>query len=69
MLEAFSYGAPPHGGIALGMDRLVMLLSGQSSLKEAIPLPMTSTGRTAIMDAPNGVGSKQLLELGLKIIE
>jgi aspartyl-tRNA synthetase len=69
MLEAFSYGTPAHGGIALGLDRLVMLLSRQSSLKEAIPFPMTSTGRTAIMDAPAATGAEQLRELGLKVIE
>lgn len=69
MLEAFSYGTPPHGGIALGMDRLVMLLAGQSSLKEAIPFPMTSTGRTSVMDAPALAGQDQLKELGIKIVE
>ncbi|MEP7167202.1 MAG: amino acid--tRNA ligase-related protein [Candidatus Woesebacteria bacterium] len=67
MLEAFSYGAPPHGGIGLGLDRLVMLLSQQSSLKEAIPFPMTSTGRTAIMDAPALANAEQLAELGLHV--
>lgn len=67
MLEAFSYGAPPHGGIALGLDRLVMLLAGEDSLKEAIPMPMTSTGRTAIMDAPAEASVEQLKELGIKV--
>jgi aspartyl-tRNA synthetase len=69
MLEAFKYGTPPHGGIALGIDRLVMLLAGEQSLKETVAFPMTSTGRTAVMDAPNNIGSEQLQELGLKIIE
>jgi aspartyl-tRNA synthetase len=67
MLEAFSYGTPPHGGIALGLDRLVMLLSGETSLKEAIAFPMTSTGRTAVMDAPSAVSEAQLKELGLSV--
>lgn len=67
MLEAFSYGTPPHGGIALGLDRQVMLLSGETSLKEAIAFPMTSTGRTAVMDAPSEVSKEQLNELGLSI--
>jgi len=67
MLEAFELGTPPHGGIALGIDRLVMLLAGESSLKEAIPFPMTSTGRTAVMDAPNPVSDAQLEELGIAI--
>lgn len=67
MLEAFELGTPPHGGIALGIDRLVMILAGEKSLKEAIPFPMTSTGRTAVMDAPNPASDEQLEELGLAI--
>ncbi len=67
MLEAFKLGTPPHGGIALGLDRLVMLLSGESSLKEAIAFPMSSTGRTAVMDAPSPVTDKQLADLGLQL--
>lgn len=67
MLEAFSYGTPPHGGIALGLDRQVMLLSNEVSLKEAIAFPMTSTGRTAVMDAPAVVNEEQLKEVGLTL--
>lgn len=67
MLEAFEVGTPPHGGIALGLDRLVMLLSGEESLKETIAFPMTSSGRTAVMDAPSVVSEKQLKELGLQV--
>lgn len=67
MLEAFKLGTPPHGGIALGLDRLVMLLAGESSLKETIAFPMNSTGHTAIMDAPSEVSDEQLKELGIKI--
>ena len=66
MLEAFSYGTPPHGGIALGLDRQIMLLSGETSLKEAIAFPMTATGRTAVMDGPSPASEEQLIELGLK---
>lgn len=69
MLEAFSYGTPPHGGIALGLDRLVMIVAGESSLKEVIAFPMTSTGRTAVMDAPSEIPPEQLRELGLKLIQ
>lgn len=69
MLEAFSYGTPPHGGIALGLDRHIMILAGENSLKEAIAFPMTSTGRTAVMDAPAPVSKEQLDELGLKVVE
>jgi aspartyl-tRNA synthetase len=67
MLEAFELGTPPHGGIALGLDRLVMLLAGEASLKETIAFPMNSTGHTSIMDAPNTVSDEQLKELGIKI--
>ncbi len=67
MLEAFKYGVPPHGGIALGIDRHVMVLAKQNSLKEAIAFPMTSTGKTAVMDAPSVVDPKQLKELGIKV--
>lgn len=67
MLEAFSLGTPPHGGIALGIDRHVALLSGEDSIKEVIAFPMTSTGRTAVMDGPSEVSPEQLIELGLKI--
>lgn len=67
MLKAFSFGTPPHGGIALGMDRLVMLLTNEITLKESIAFPMSSTGRTAIMDAPSQVSSDQLKELGIAV--
>lgn len=68
MLEAFEVGTPPHGGIALGLDRLVMLLAGETSLKEAIAFPMTSTGRTAVMGAPAEVSEEQLKELHIKVV-
>ncbi|MBU0978825.1 aspartate--tRNA ligase [Patescibacteria group bacterium] len=67
MLVAFGVGTPPHGGIALGLDRLVMLLAGETSLKEITPFPMSSSGRTAIMDAPAPITAEQAKELGLKI--
>lgn len=67
MLKALSLGTPPHGGIALGMDRLVMLLTGESSLKETIAFPMSASGRTAVMDAPNSISAEQLAELQLAV--
>ncbi len=67
MLEALSYGAPPHGGIALGLDRLVMLLTGETSLKDTVAFPMSSSGQTSVMDAPSPVTPEQLNELHLKI--
>ena len=66
MLKAFSLGTPPHGGIALGLDRLVMLLAGETSLKETIAFPMTSSGKIAVMDAPTALTKEQLKELCLK---
>ncbi|KKU49172.1 MAG: Aspartyl-tRNA synthetase [candidate division WWE3 bacterium GW2011_GWA2_46_9] len=67
MLEAFAFGTPPHGGIAFGLDRLVVLLSGEKSVKEAIAFPMTSTGRTSVMDAPAAVDDSLLKELGITV--
>jgi aspartyl-tRNA synthetase len=67
MLEAFEVGTPPHGGIALGLDRLIMVLAGESSLKEVVAFPMTSSGRTAVMDAPNLVDATQLKDLSLAV--
>ena len=69
MLEAFEYGAPPHGGIALGVDRLLMVITGEKYLREVQAFPMTSGGKTAVMDAPSGVGPQQLKELHLKVAE
>ncbi len=67
MLEAFSLGTPPHGGIALGLDRHIMIMAGESSLKEAIAFPMTASGKTAVMDAPTEISHKQLQELRLEV--
>ncbi len=67
MLEAFSYGAPPHGGIAWGLDRLVALLTNQPNIREVIAFPKTSDGRDLMMQAPGAVDAEQLRELGLSI--
>ncbi len=69
MIEAFSYGAPPHGGIAPGIDRLITCLTGESNLREVIAFPVTSGGRTAVMDAPSEAREEQLQELGISITE
>ncbi len=66
-LEAFKYGVPPHGGIAPGIDRLLMVLLGQKNLKEVTAFPLTSDGRDPMMDSPDKVNKEQLDELGLKI--
>lgn len=69
MLEAFRYGTPPEGGIGLGFDRIVMMLTGEDSLREVVAFPQTSGGQTSVMDAPAEVAPEQLDELGIKIVK
>lgn len=67
LLEAFKFGAPPHGGIAFGLDRLLTILAGESSIREVIAFPKTSLGICPLTGAPSGVDERQLKELGLNI--
>jgi aspartyl-tRNA synthetase len=67
LLNAFRYGAPPHGGIALGLDRLAMLMAGEESLREVIAFPKNKEAKDLMLDAPSDVSEAQLNDLGLKL--
>jgi aspartyl-tRNA synthetase len=67
MLEAFKYGAPPHGGFAPGIDRIVMLMMNEPNIREVIPFPKTGEGKDLMMGSPSEVDKKQLDELGLEL--
>ena len=64
-LEALSYGTPPHGGIALGLDRMVMLMAGETSLRQVIAFPKTASGTDLMTGSPSPVRDEQVRELGL----
>ena len=69
MYDAFGYGAPPHGGIAPGIDRIVMLIAGEENIREVIAFPMNQQAQDLMMNAPSEISSDQLKEIGIKIIE
>ncbi len=69
MLEAFSYGAPPHGGIAWGLDRLIAILQNEPNIREVIAFAKTGEGKDLMMAAPSEASAEQLVELGLRIVK
>jgi aspartyl-tRNA synthetase len=68
ILEAFEYGAPPHGGIAFGIDRWAALFSNQSNIREVMAFPKTQSGTDLMLEAPSAPEPEQLAELGLRFV-
>jgi aspartyl-tRNA synthetase len=69
LMDAFQYGAPPHGGIAFGLDRLVAILGGHETIRDYIAFPKNNSGRDIMIDAPSKLDDAQLTELHLKVTE
>jgi aspartyl-tRNA synthetase len=68
LMNAFQYGAPPHGGLAFGLDRLVAILGGQETIRDFIAFPKNNSGRDVMIDAPSVIDTKQLDELNISVV-
>jgi aspartyl-tRNA synthetase len=68
LLGAFEFGAPPHGGIAFGFDRLSAVMNGAGSIRDFIAFPKNNQGRDMMIDAPSGIKAEQLKELGIDVV-
>ena len=69
LYNAFQFGAPPHAGMAPGVDRMIMLIAGEASIREIIPFPMNKNAQDIMMGAPATVSEKQLADVHIKIVE
>ena len=69
MINALSFGAPPHGGIAPGIDRIIMLLAGEKNIREVTMFPMNQNAQDLMMDAPSQINESQLKELNIKYLK
>jgi aspartyl-tRNA synthetase len=67
LMEAFEYGAPPHGGVAFGFDRLCAIMGGQESIRDFIAFPKNNSGRDIMIDSPSDIDEEQLNELNIKL--
>ena len=67
LMDAFEYGAPPHGGVAFGFDRLCAIMGGQESIRDFIAFPKNNSGRDVMIDSPSDIDEEQLKELNIKL--
>jgi aspartyl-tRNA synthetase len=67
LMEAFEYGAPPHGGVAFGFDRLCAIMGGQESIRDFIAFPKNNSGRDIMINSPSSIADDQLMDLNIKL--